>query len=82
MQDKEYFSLSQGRKLKVFNATLVFFQPLDVLKKLKDSLTSEKLATAESGKAFIEMLRTFRNAGKITIEEVLTNRDSYNIVYV
>ena len=82
MQDKEYFSLSQGRKLEVFNATLVFLQPLDVLKKLKDSLTSEKLATAESGKAFIEMLRTFRNAGKITIEEVLTNRDSYNIVYV
>lgn len=55
-------------------------QPLDVLRSLKDNLVSEKLSTAESGKAFIEMLRTFRNAGKLTIEEVLTNSDSYYIV--
>lgn len=55
-------------------------KPLDVLRRLKNSLVGEKLSTAESGKAFIEMLRTFRNAGKLTIEEVLTNSDSYYIV--
>lgn len=55
-------------------------KPLDVLRSLKDNLVNEKLSTAESGKAFIEMLRTFRNAGKLTIEEVLTNSDSYYIV--
>ncbi|XP_071131491.1 microsomal triglyceride transfer protein large subunit-like isoform X2 [Mytilus edulis] len=55
-------------------------KPIDVLRNLKESLVSDKLATAESGKAFIELLRTFRNTGKLTIEEILTNTDSYYIV--
>ncbi|KAK3594387.1 hypothetical protein CHS0354_009680 [Potamilus streckersoni] len=55
-------------------------KPLEVLTRLKDSLVSEKLATTESAKAYLEMLKTFRNAGKNTIEEVLTSRSGQYIV--
>lgn len=64
----------------IFSWDIFVLQPIDVLRNLKESLVSDKLATAESGKAFIELLRTFRNTGKLTIEEILTNTDSYYIV--
>ena len=56
------------------------FQPVDVLTRVKDSLTAEKIATVESAKAFLELLKSFRNAGKDTIAEVMTSPDSYYIV--
>ncbi|XP_060065348.1 microsomal triglyceride transfer protein large subunit-like [Ylistrum balloti] len=55
-------------------------KPIDVLKKVKDSLSSDKLSTVESGRAFLKLLRSFRGIGKHTIEEVLTSSDSYYIV--
>ncbi|OWF52669.1 microsomal triglyceride transfer protein large subunit-like [Mizuhopecten yessoensis] len=55
-------------------------KPIDVLGKVKDSLSSDKLSTAESGRAFLRLLRSFRGTGKNTIEEVLTSSDSYYIV--
>ncbi|KAL5018121.1 hypothetical protein ScPMuIL_003843 [Solemya velum] len=55
-------------------------KPIDVLQKFKDELVSEKMATVESAKAYLEMLRTFRHAGKETIAEVLTSQDGYYIV--
>lgn len=55
-------------------------QPVSLLQTLKDDLTSEKLSKIPSGKAFIKLLRAFRNSGKGSIEEVLTHKDSYNIV--
>lgn len=64
----------------IYNAFIFIFQPIEVLVKLKDSLLNEKLATVESGQAFLKMLKTFRNAGKNTIEEVLTDSESYYIV--
>lgn len=57
-------------------------KPIDVLQKFKDELVSEKMATVESAKAYLEMLRTFRHAGKETIAEVLTSQDGYYIVWV
>lgn len=55
-------------------------KPIDVLQKVKDSITSEMLSTAESGRAFLRLLRSFRGIGKHTIEEVLTSSDSYYVV--
>ncbi|KAK3091068.1 hypothetical protein FSP39_016889 [Pinctada imbricata] len=55
-------------------------KPIDVLGKLKDDFDKENLSKVVSGKAFLKMLRTFRNSGKITIEEVMTHSDSYSIV--
>ncbi|XP_022315844.2 microsomal triglyceride transfer protein large subunit-like [Crassostrea virginica] len=55
-------------------------KPVSLLQTLKDDLTSEKLSKIPSGKAFIKLLRAFRNSGKGSIEEVLTHKDSYNIV--
>ena len=58
------------------------FQPLDVLKRVKDSLTAEKLATSESAKAFLDLLKSLRGVGKDKIAEVMTSSDSYYIVWV
>lgn len=55
-------------------------KPVDVLKQVKDSLTAEKIATVESAKAFLELLKSLRGVGKDTIAEVMTNPDSYYIV--
>ena len=56
------------------------FQPLDVLKRVKGSLTAEKLATVPSAKAFLELLKSLRGVGKDRIAEVMTSSDSYYIV--
>ena len=57
-------------------------QPKELVHKLHDDLVKEKLATLDSAKAFVKVLRSFRNAGKSTIAEVLTSPDSYYIVWV
>ncbi|XP_045214239.2 microsomal triglyceride transfer protein large subunit-like [Mercenaria mercenaria] len=51
-------------------------KPQDVITKVKDSLVSEKVGTAESGKAFLELLKAFRTSGKEKISEAMTGPDS------
>lgn len=55
-------------------------QPKELVSQLHDDLVKDKLATLDSAKAFVKMLRSFRNAGKSTIAEVLTSPDSYYLV--
>lgn len=55
-------------------------KPSDVLTKVKDSLVSEKVGTVESGKAFLEILKSFRNSGKQAISEAMTSPDSAYVV--
>lgn len=55
-------------------------KPYDVVTKVKDSLVSEKVGTAESGKAFLELLKSFRTSGKDRISEAMTSGDSAYIV--
>uniref|UniRef100_K1Q6R4 Microsomal triglyceride transfer protein large subunit n=1 Tax=Magallana gigas TaxID=29159 RepID=K1Q6R4_MAGGI len=55
-------------------------KPVSILQNVKEDLTSEKLSKIVSGKAYLKLLRAFRNSGKASIEEVLTHKDSYNIV--
>ncbi|XP_062589725.1 microsomal triglyceride transfer protein large subunit-like [Saccostrea cucullata] len=55
-------------------------KPVSILQSVKEDLTSDKLSKIVSGKAFLKLLRAFRNSGKSTIEEVLTHQDSYYIV--
>lgn len=57
-----------------------YLQPVSILQNVKEDLTSEKLSKIVSGKAYLKLLRAFRNSGKASIEEVLTHKDSYNIV--
>ena len=57
-----------------------FFQPKDLVTGLHDDLVKEKLASLDSAKAFIKVLKSFRSSGKSTIAEVLTSPDSYYIV--
>nr|KAG5707699.1 hypothetical protein BaRGS_003274 [Batillaria attramentaria] len=54
--------------------------PKQLVGKLHDDLMKEKLATLDSAKAFVKMLRSFRNSGKATLAEVLSSPDSYYIV--
>lgn len=53
-----------------------------MLSHVKDSLLSEKVGTVESAKAFLDMLKTFRDSGKEAISEAMTGPDSTYIVYV
>jgi len=57
-------------------------QPAEMLSHVKDSLVSEKVGTVESAKAFIDVLKTFRDSGKEAISEAMTGPDSSYIVYV
>lgn len=54
--------------------------PNQLATELHDSLVKENLATLQSAKAFVQMLRSFRNAGKTTISETFTNPDSFLLV--
>ncbi|XP_076459875.1 microsomal triglyceride transfer protein large subunit-like isoform X2 [Babylonia areolata] len=54
--------------------------PREEVGQFHDDLLKEKLATLDSAKAFVKVLRSFRNAGKQTIAEILTNRDNYHIL--
>lgn len=54
--------------------------PKELVGQLHDDLVKEKLATLDSAKAFIKVLRAFRDSGKTTIAEILTSPDSYYIV--
>ncbi|XP_064608332.1 microsomal triglyceride transfer protein large subunit-like [Liolophura sinensis] len=56
------------------------FSPASLVSKNKDMLTTQKMATKESAKAFLDLVRSFRNVGKNTVEEVFTGGDSYYIV--
>lgn len=58
------------------------FQPKELAGKLHDDLTQQKLASLDSAKAFVKMLRSFRNSGTKAISEVFSSPDSYYIVYV
>ena len=55
-------------------------QPQVILGEVKDSLISDKVATIESAKAFLRLLKAFRNSGKENIAETLTHSDSSYIV--
>ncbi|KAK7112440.1 microsomal triglyceride transfer protein large subunit-like [Littorina saxatilis] len=54
--------------------------PKELVAQLHDDLVKEKLASLDSAKAFVKMLRSLRNAGKTTIAEVFTSPDSYYLV--
>ena len=66
--------------IKHYELTFEYFQPIDVLKRGKDSLTAEKLATVQSAKAFLDLLKSMRGLGKDKIAEVMTSPESYYIV--
>ncbi|WAQ96562.1 MTP-like protein [Mya arenaria] len=55
-------------------------KPQDLVGKVKESLVSEKVGSAESACAFLKMLKAFRNSGKEAISETLTSHDSSYIV--
>lgn len=55
-------------------------QPTKILSKVHEDLVADKISTVASAKAFMKMLKSFRNAGKQTIAEVLTSPDSYYTV--
>ncbi|XP_033739381.1 microsomal triglyceride transfer protein large subunit-like [Pecten maximus] len=76
----KYSPMLMGSGSEIQNCVENCEKPIDVLKKVKDSLSSDKLSTAESGRAFLKLLRSFRGIGKNTIEEVLTSSDSYYVV--
>lgn len=67
--------------LSVLHVTWLF-QPKELAGKLHDDLTQQKLASLDSAKAFVKMLRSFRNSGTKAISEVFSSPDSYYIVYV
>ncbi|PVD38582.1 hypothetical protein C0Q70_01198 [Pomacea canaliculata] len=54
--------------------------PKELAGKLHDDLTQQKLASLDSAKAFVKMLRSFRNSGTKAISEVFSSPDSYYIV--
>lgn len=54
--------------------------PKELAAKLHDDLIKDKVATLASAKAFVKMLRSFRNAGKSTLAELLGSPDSFYIV--
>ncbi|XP_046364995.2 microsomal triglyceride transfer protein large subunit-like isoform X1 [Haliotis rufescens] len=54
--------------------------PTKILSKVHGDLVADKISTVASAKAFMKMLKSFRNAGKQTIAEVLTSPDSYYTV--
>ncbi|ESO84249.1 hypothetical protein LOTGIDRAFT_229701 [Lottia gigantea] len=52
----------------------------EVAVSLKDDLVNDKVATLESAKAFIRMVKSFRNSGKNTMAEVFSSPESYYII--
>ncbi|KAK6170044.1 hypothetical protein SNE40_018531 [Patella caerulea] len=47
---------------------------------LKDDLVNDKMASLSSAKAFLKMVKSFRNSGKNTIAEVFSSPESYYII--
>ena len=55
-------------------------QPMDILEAVYENLDAAKMATVESAKSFLALLKAFRNTGKGTIEDVFTSPLSGGIV--
>ncbi|KAL4240543.1 hypothetical protein ACF0H5_001335 [Mactra antiquata] len=55
-------------------------KPADVLSQIKDNFLSERVATKDLSRSFIELLKSFRNSGKEAISEAMTSHDASYIV--
>ena len=53
---------------------------MDILEAVYENLDAAKMATVESAKSFLALLKAFRNTGKGTIEDVFTSPLSGGIV--